>query len=88
MANVTGTQIGSYFGYSVATGDLNGDGRDDVIIGAPMWTNYDIMSKFETGRVYVVFQDQEVNKEVKSDVIQYAFQPWILRKNCLSYMFI
>lgn len=58
--NLTGDQIGAYFGYSVASGDVNGDGLDDIIIGAPMWTNYQIMNKFETGLVYVVYQDSEV----------------------------
>jgi len=54
--NITGDQIGAYFGYSLAAGDLDGDGHDDVIIGAPMWTNYNVMGKYETGRVYVVYQ--------------------------------
>ena len=57
---MTGDQIGAYFGYSVASGDLNGDGLDDVIVGAPMWTNYEVMGKYETGRVYVVYQDSNV----------------------------
>jgi hypothetical protein len=45
----------------VASGDLNGDGLDDVIIGAPMWTNYQVMGKFETGKVFVAYQSQNVS---------------------------
>lgn len=60
LNNISGDQIGAYFGYSVAAGDLDGDGLDDIIVGAPMHTNYDVMGKFETGRVYVVFQGSKV----------------------------
>ena len=31
-----------------------------LILGAPMWTDYSSMGKFETGRVYVVYQSKEV----------------------------
>ena len=33
LNNLTGTQIGAYFGYSLATADLNGDGLHDLVIG-------------------------------------------------------
>ena len=31
-----------------------------IFVGAPMWTDYSAMGKFETGRVYVVYQSKEV----------------------------
>merc|ERR1719411_1918829 len=58
LHNLTGDQIGAYFGYTIATCDINGDGLDDILIGAPMWTDFTLMRKFETGRVYVVYQDK------------------------------
>ena len=32
----------------------------NLFLGSPMWTDYSIMGKFETGRVYVVYQDKNV----------------------------
>ena len=61
LHNLTGDQIGAYFGYTIATCDINGDGLDDILIGAPMWTDFTMMGKFETGRVYVVYQDKNVS---------------------------
>lgn len=35
---LSGVQIGEYFGYSMDCGDVNGDGYDDVIVGAPFYS--------------------------------------------------
>ncbi len=43
-----GNQSGAYFGQSVATGDVNGDGYPDVIIGQPKHDNFGT----ERGHVY------------------------------------
>ncbi|KAG1657427.1 Integrin alpha-PS2 [Nymphon striatum] len=58
--NITGEQIGSYFGYSVTASDVNGDQLDDVIIGAPLYNNYSTKdSSYESGRIYVCYQSRK-----------------------------
>lgn len=53
----SGEQMGSYYGYSVATTDINNDGRVDLLVGAPMFMIVDTDGRLEErGRVYVYLQ--------------------------------
>ncbi|XP_050537137.1 integrin alpha-PS2 isoform X2 [Daktulosphaira vitifoliae] len=54
LYNITGDQMGSYFGYSICVSDVDGDGGDDIIVGAPLYSEYmKNDGSYETGRVYV-----------------------------------
>ena len=47
LHNLTGSQVGAYFGHSVAVLDANGDGHDDIAIGAPLhryWKNSSLIT--------------------------------------------
>lgn len=58
MQNITGHQLGSYFSYSVAAVDVDGDSLDDLIIGAPLYTDFtNNEGKYETGRVYIYLNE-------------------------------
>lgn len=61
LYNITGHQIGSYFGYSVTVLDANGDGLDDVAVGAPWYTDPAASTDFEEGSVSVYTQTQQRN---------------------------
>ncbi|XP_019873902.1 integrin alpha-PS2 isoform X2 [Aethina tumida] len=53
--NISSTKIGSYFGYSLAAADVDGDKRLDLIVGAPMHTEPNNEGKYDVGRVYVFY---------------------------------
>lgn len=52
-------QIGSYYGYALAASDVDGDGKLDLIIGAPMYTVQNNKDKYDVGRVYVVYHHSD-----------------------------
>ncbi|XP_069883973.1 integrin alpha-IIb isoform X2 [Dipodomys merriami] len=54
-----GEQMASYFGYSVAVTDVNGDERHDLLVGAPLYMESRADRKLaEVGRVYLFLQPQ------------------------------
>ncbi|XP_069504505.1 integrin alpha-8 [Ambystoma mexicanum] len=59
IQNFTGEQMASYFGYTVVVSDVNSDGLDDVLVGAPLFMDREFESKpREVGRVYLYLQEQ------------------------------
>ena len=53
-------QFGSYFGYAVEVEDLDNNGLDDVIVGAPLFSDFGTDNTYETGRVYIYYQNSKV----------------------------
>ncbi|KAM9357368.1 integrin alpha-6-like [Symphorus nematophorus] len=57
---LSGEDLASSFGYDVAVVDLNGDGWDDLAVGAPQ---YCVKDGLVGGAVYIYINDQEKNWE-------------------------
>lgn len=49
IITVTGTQTGEYFGASVTSCDVDNDGKDEIIVGAPTWSK-----DGDEGRIYII----------------------------------
>ncbi len=57
---IKGQQQGEFYGNSLAAADVDGNGLEDLLVGAPHYTDYDDPSiKYEAGRVYIYHQGQQ-----------------------------
>lgn len=81
MKNITGEQIGAYFGYSIAVVDVDGDKLVDLVIGAPMYTEPNNEGKYEMGRIYIVYQDKDVGLMLVMTLNTYLIQTNIFFSN-------
>ncbi|XP_036007811.1 integrin alpha-5 [Fundulus heteroclitus] len=64
VLNLTGDQMGSYFGYAVAATDINNDGSDDLVVGAPTFMRPGFNGRLEElGKVYVYLQKGPLHLE-------------------------
>ncbi|XP_054706716.1 integrin alpha-PS2-like [Uloborus diversus] len=69
LHNISGDQLGSYYGYSVCVADINGDGLDDIVAGAPLYTNLKAKDgSYEKGRIYVAYQTRKHNFRTRSHI--------------------
>jgi hypothetical protein len=50
IQELEGKQVGEYFGAAVCVLDVNGDGLDDILVGAP---HYGAAKAWDQGRIYV-----------------------------------
>ncbi|XP_065213980.1 integrin alpha-PS2 isoform X2 [Planococcus citri] len=73
--NLTGEQFAAYFGYSICTADVDGDGAEDLIVGAPMYSTFQ-SNDYETGRVYVYYQGNELCASLNSTCGDSKFSRW------------
>ncbi|CAF0808563.1 unnamed protein product [Adineta steineri] len=62
IRTLNGTQIGEYFGASLCVIDINNDGLDDLLVGAPLYTvKKDGRILPDAGRVDIYYQTSEHN---------------------------
>ncbi|XP_023336694.1 integrin alpha-PS5 [Eurytemora carolleeae] len=86
---LVGKQIGEYFGAALLTGDFNGDGEDDLIVGSPLFTNQNVrvkrdgnplVKKYEEGRISVYLKkDNELTFRVEVNPSGKSFASWSAR---------
>jgi len=68
-------QFGSYFGATLLSMDLNNDGKDDLLVGAPLYIGKDS----DEGRVFVYISDNSGQSQI--NWAKDSFEPFELKGN-------
>jgi hypothetical protein len=68
-----GNQIGAYFGYSLAGIDFNGDGFDDLLVGAPLYFKGSGLP--EVGAVYIFENQLEAGSGTIPNTASFILEP-------------
>lgn len=64
-AKVKGPQRGSYFGASLCCTDIDGDGLDDLLVGAPTFVKNDDGLPYDQGAVFVYMTKANVRRNFR-----------------------
>ncbi|XP_076853291.1 integrin alpha-IIb isoform X2 [Brachyhypopomus gauderio] len=60
IMTLKGFQVASYFGHCVAVTDINSDGKDDILVGSPLFMeNLSTDRLREVGQVYIYLQTED-----------------------------
>ncbi|PIK39568.1 hypothetical protein BSL78_23601 [Apostichopus japonicus] len=68
IKQIAGSQVGSHYGGSVVGSDLNGDGFDDLVVGASNYWNRET-NQIDVGQVYIYYQTSLGTFDVEDTVI-------------------
>ncbi|XP_032691162.1 integrin alpha-9-like isoform X2 [Odontomachus brunneus] len=60
---VEGQQIGEYFGAALTSCDINNDGKDELVVGAPQWTK-----DMDEGCVYIFTTQHSANLKLSTKI--------------------
>lgn len=60
QAKIKGPQLGAYFGSSLCCMDIDGDGRSDILVGAPTYISVGEDLLYDQGAVFIYMAKEQV----------------------------
>ncbi|XP_071538352.1 integrin alpha-IIb-like isoform X2 [Panulirus ornatus] len=75
LRSVYGDDIGAKYGYSLGSGDVDGDGATDLLVGAPLAPG-DANHAPDAGKVYVYYAPLRAGSENRPPLTLSGSEPW------------